>query len=40
MKIALRLAGIRLAQPAGEPIDLASLWREKPVVIAWVRHFG
>ena len=40
MRTSLRLAGIRLEQPGGEPLDLAALWRERPAVIAWVRHFG
>ena len=40
MKTASRLAGIRLEQPAGDPLELQALWRERPAVIAWVRHFG
>lgn len=40
MKTARRLAGIRLEQPDGKPVELSALWRESPVVIAWVRHFG
>jgi hypothetical protein len=40
MRTSLRLAGIQLERPEGEPQTLAALWRERPVVIAWVRHFG
>lgn len=25
---------------AGEPVPIATLWRDRPVVLAFVRHFG
>lgn len=40
MRTSARLAGIRLERPDGEALELAALWRERAVVIAWVRHFG
>jgi hypothetical protein len=40
MRTSLRLAGIQLDRPEGEPLALSALWRERPAVIAWVRHFG
>jgi hypothetical protein len=40
MRTSLRLAGIRLDRPAGEPLELAALWRKQPALVAWVRHFG
>ena len=40
MKISRSLAEIVLERVDGEPIALESLWRDGPVVLAWVRHFG
>jgi hypothetical protein len=40
VRTSLRLSGLRLAQAEGEPIALGSLWRERPVALFWVRHFG
>jgi hypothetical protein len=40
MKTSTRLASITLESPDGSPVPLAALWREKPALIAWVRHFG
>ena len=40
MRLATRLAGIRLARVGGEPVTLGELWLERAVVLAFVRHFG
>jgi hypothetical protein len=33
-------AHARVANLAGDELELASLWRERPAVVAWLRHFG
>jgi len=40
MRTSTRLAAITLDSASGERISLGALWREKPVVLAFVRHFG
>jgi cytochrome oxidase Cu insertion factor (SCO1/SenC/PrrC family) len=35
-----KLAGIELEDDRGERHALASLWRDKPVVLVFIRHFG
>ena len=40
MKIDRRLAGLVLERADGGPVALESLWRDGPVVLVWVRHFG
>lgn len=39
-KLGRNLSGLTLEGPSGEPMPLAALWREQPVVLAWIRHFG
>jgi len=34
------LAPLTVLDEQGRPVELGSLWRERPVVIAFVRHFG
>lgn len=34
------LGGTTLARPGSEPVVLADLWRERAVVLVWIRHFG
>ena len=34
------LADISVQDAKGQPVPLASLWRDKPAVLAFVRHFG
>ena len=34
------LADISVQDAKGQPVALASLWRDKPAVLAFVRHFG
>lgn len=31
---------LTLAGPDGAPISLSSLWDERPLVLAFLRHFG
>ncbi len=40
MRTATRLSGITLADWQGEPQELAAYWRERPVVLVFIRHFG
>ena len=40
MKVGSTLAGMQLEQDGGGPVSLESLWRDGPVILAWVRHFG
>jgi hypothetical protein len=34
------LAEIELADHEGNPVRLAELWRDGPVVLVWLRHYG
>jgi hypothetical protein len=34
------LAKLTVQDEQGQPIELGTLWRDKPVVLAFVRHFG
>lgn len=40
MTLAGKLAPIVLADADGREVALASLWAERPVVLAFIRHFG
>ena len=40
MRLATRLSGIELEDFAGESVRLGSLWRDRPVVLVFIRHFG
>jgi hypothetical protein len=40
MRTSLRLAALSLDRAEGGALSLAELWHERPIAIAWVRHFG
>jgi hypothetical protein len=40
LRIAERLADIELDDWSGERRRLGDLWRERPVVLVFIRHFG
>jgi hypothetical protein len=40
VKAAARLSGIALSDWTGETRRLADYWREQPVVLVFIRHFG
>jgi hypothetical protein len=40
VRIATRLAGIELSSWDGTPAALGATWRERPVVLVFIRHFG
>jgi hypothetical protein len=35
-----RLAATPVLDLAGAPVPLGTLWRERPVVLVFLRHFG
>ena len=35
-----RLEALEVLTPDGDPVPLGSLWRDRPVVLVLVRHFG
>jgi hypothetical protein len=37
---ARKLAGIELEASTGERVRLGRLWEKRPVVLAFIRHFG
>jgi len=40
VSIASRLSPIKVLDPEGRSIELGSYWKEKPVVLVFIRHFG
>jgi hypothetical protein len=40
VRIATKLAGIELEDSNGERRRLGQTWRERPVVLVFIRHFG
>jgi hypothetical protein len=34
------LAQMPVRTPAGEAVELGELWRQQPIVLALIRHFG
>jgi hypothetical protein len=40
VRVATKLAGIELEDDEGEIRPLGSFWRERLVVLVFVRHFG
>jgi hypothetical protein len=40
MRTATKLSGIELQDWRGEPQELGALWRDSPVVLVFIRHFG
>ena len=34
------LAAMTVLDPEGKPVALGTLWRDKPAVLVFVRHFG
>lgn len=37
---ARRFAALRAIDGDGQPVTLGDLWRDRPVVLVFVRHFG
>jgi len=40
MKNASRLEPIEVLDTSGAPVVLGSLWKDRPVVVFFIRHFG
>mgnify|MGYP000660163958 CR=1 FL=1 len=40
MKVDDAFASTQVLSLAGDPIELGTLWEDKPVVLVWVRHYG
>lgn len=40
MSVTSKLADIELLDPQGRAVRLGTFWRERPVVLVFVRHFG
>jgi hypothetical protein len=40
VRTATKLAGIELESWDGTPVLLGDTWRERPVVLVFLRHFG
>jgi hypothetical protein len=40
MRTSSRLAGIALPDSEGHEQPLGAYWRERPVVLVFIRHFG
>jgi hypothetical protein len=34
------LAKLTVQDPEGKPVELGTLWRDKPAVLVFIRHFG
>jgi hypothetical protein len=35
-----RLGAVEVLTPEGDTVALASLWSERPILLALIRHFG
>jgi hypothetical protein len=40
MRTATKLSGIELSDWQGGRVRLEALWKERPVVLVFIRHFG
>jgi hypothetical protein len=40
MRTSTKLSGIELSDWQGVRVRLESLWKEQPVVLVFIRHFG
>jgi hypothetical protein len=40
MRLANRLSGIELSDAAGAPVRLGATWKDQPIVLVFIRHFG
>ena len=40
MNFAERLGAVTVLDPEGAPHSLAGAWRDHPVVLVFIRHFG
>jgi hypothetical protein len=40
MNTVKKISGIELSDWQGERVRLGDLWRERPIVLVFIRHFG
>jgi hypothetical protein len=40
VRIATRLSGIELLDSTGERKRIETFWRDRPIVLVFIRHFG
>ena len=40
MGVVSKLSPLKLSDWRGDSVELGSLWRERPVVLVFLRHFG
>lgn len=40
LAVETNLGSFDVLSPDGHPVQLASLWRDQPAVLGFVRHFG
>ena len=40
MTVASRIAKVDVLDVEGRPVNLGALWKDKPVVLVFIRHFG
>ena len=40
MRLASRLSGIELSDSTGAPVRLGATWKDQPIVLVFIRHFG
>ncbi len=40
MRLVTRLSGIELSDWTGEQVRLGTFWKDQPVVLVFIRHFG
>jgi hypothetical protein len=40
MRLATRLSGIELSDWTGALVRLGAFWRDQPIVLVFIRHFG
>lgn len=40
MRTSTKLSGIELSDWQGERVRLEALWKERPIVLVFIRHFG
>ena len=40
MRLATRISGIELSDWTGERVRLGTVWKDRPAVLVFIRHFG
>ena len=40
MLVPMKAPDVELRDTAGRPVRLAALWRDRPLLVSFLRHFG